>query len=85
MVANGYGYTLFNVRPRSDVALDGRKVVRVRLAGTHRPMIVGSATLKALEQTQLVRAFATHCESFVSDSYISGMVAPQYEARPASG
>ena len=85
MVANGYGYTLFNVRPRSDVALDGRKVVRVRLAGTHRPMIVGSATLKALEQTQLVRAFATHCESFVSDSYISGMVAPQYEARPVSG
>jgi DNA-binding transcriptional LysR family regulator len=52
MVANGHGYSLFNVRPRSDYALDGRKVVRVRLAGDHRPMIVGSATLKGLAQTQ---------------------------------
>jgi DNA-binding transcriptional LysR family regulator len=81
MVANGHGYTLFNVRPRSDVALDGRKVVRVRLAGEHRPMTIGTATLKALDQTQLVRAFATHCQSFVSDSYIPGMEAPRFEAR----
>jgi hypothetical protein len=43
MVANGHGYSLFNVRPRSDYALDGRKVVRVRLAGDHRPIIEGSA------------------------------------------
>jgi len=83
MVANGYGYTLFNVRPRSEFALDGRKVVRVRLAGDHRPMVVGSATLKVLVQTQLVRAFEAHCQAFVSDSYISGMVAPSFEARPA--
>jgi len=82
MVANGYGYTLFNVRPRSDYALDGRKVVRVRLSGDHRPMVVGSATLKNLAQSQLVRAFEKHCQAFVSDSYISGMVAPSYDARP---
>ncbi len=81
MVANGYGYTLFNVRPRSDYALDGRKVMRVRLAGDHRPMVVGSATLKALTQTKLVRAFGSHCQAFVSDSYIPGMVAPNYAAR----
>lgn len=85
MVANGHGYTLFNVRPRSDLALDGRKVVRVRLAGEHRPMTIGTATLKALEQTQLVRAFATHCQSFISDSYIPGMEAPRFEARATGG
>ena len=85
MVANGHGYTLFNVRPRSDVALDGRKLVRVRLAGEHRPMTIGSAALKALDQTQLVRAFATHCQSFISDSYIPGMEAPQFEARATRG
>lgn len=33
MVANGYGYTLANVRPRPDVALDGRRIARLRLAG----------------------------------------------------
>lgn len=81
MVANGHGYALFNVRPRSDLAMDGRKVVRVRLAGDHRPMVVGSATLGSLPQSGLVRAFEAHCQASVSDSYISGMVAPQFEAR----
>lgn len=79
MVANGYGYTLFNVRPKSEYALDGRRLVRVRLSGDHRPMIIGIAILKALSTSQLVRAFQAHCRSFISDSYISGMVAPQFD------
>ena len=79
MVANGYGYSIFNVRPRSNHALDGRKLVRVRLAGTHRPMTIGTATLKQLRQSRLVEAFETHCRSFISESYIPGMVAPALE------
>jgi hypothetical protein len=81
MVANGYGYSIFNVRPRSEFALDGRKVVRVRLSGDHRPMVIGCATLKLLAQSQsrLVKAFQAHCRAFVSDSYIPGMVAPKFE------
>ena len=31
MVANGYGYTLANVRPRAETALDGRRLVRLAL------------------------------------------------------
>jgi DNA-binding transcriptional LysR family regulator len=85
MVANGHGYSLFNVRPRSDYALDGRNVVRVPLAGDHRPMVVGCATLKGLARTQLVRAFDSQCQAFISDSYISGMVAPKHDARGARG
>ncbi len=34
MVANGYGYTLANVRPKSQVAMDGRPVTRVPLSGS---------------------------------------------------
>ncbi len=79
MVANGYGYSIFNVRPRSNHALDGRKIVRVRLAGTHRPMIIGTATLKQLRPSRLVEAFEAHCRSFISESYIPGMVAPALE------
>jgi DNA-binding transcriptional LysR family regulator len=79
MVANGYGYSIFNVRPRSNHALDGRKLIRVRLAGTHRPMIIGTATLKRLRQSRLVEAFETHCRSFISESYIPGMVARALE------
>jgi DNA-binding transcriptional LysR family regulator len=77
MVANGYGYTLANVTPRSDLALDGRRVVRVRLAGDHRPMKIGLVTLRQLRKSLLLTAFINHARSFISDSYIPGMVAPR--------
>ena len=76
MVANGYGYTLANVTPRSDLALDGRRVVRVRLSGDHRPMTIGLATLRQLKKSRLLNAFASHARSFISAAYIPGMVAP---------
>lgn len=81
MVANGYGYTLANVRPRSDLALDGRRVVRVRLSGDHRPMVIGLATLSQLKKSRLLEAFENHCRSFISDAYIPGMVAPAIDRR----
>ena len=81
MVANGYGYTLANVRPRSDLALDGRRVVRVRLSGDHRPMVIGIATLGGLRKSRLLQAFESHCRAFVSDAYIPGMVAPAIDRR----
>ncbi|NVK35063.1 MAG: LysR family transcriptional regulator [Rhodobacteraceae bacterium] len=76
MVANGYGYTLANVTPRSDMALDGRKVVRVPLKGEHRPMTIGCATLKAMRKSNLLNAFSSHTQTVISDAYIPGMVAP---------
>jgi DNA-binding transcriptional LysR family regulator len=76
MAANGYGYTLANVRPRANVALDGRRLVTLRLAGRHRPMTVGMATLRRLNPSRLVAAFETHCRAMVSDASIPGMLAP---------
>jgi DNA-binding transcriptional LysR family regulator len=81
MVANGYGYTLANVRPRCEVALDGRRVVRVRLSGEHKPMTIGVLTLKQARKYRLVEFFQQHCRRFVSDAYIPGMVAPAMERR----
>lgn len=77
MVANGYGYSLLNVRPRSEHALDGRRLIRVPLTGDLRPMKIGVATLKQLAQSRLVEAFENHCKTFISDFYIPGMVAPK--------
>jgi DNA-binding transcriptional LysR family regulator len=79
MVANGYGYTLANVRPRSETSLDGRRIVRLRLEGDHRPMRIGIARLAAIARTRLVEAFEGHCRSFISDGYIPGMVAPNQD------
>jgi DNA-binding transcriptional LysR family regulator len=73
MVANGLGYTLANVRPRADVALDGRRVHRVALAGDSPPLRIGIATLKELKKTRLVEAFERHCEELISETYIPGM------------
>jgi DNA-binding transcriptional LysR family regulator len=80
MVANGYGYTILNARPRSDYALDGRRLVRVRLDGEHRPMVIGTATLRLSVQPRLIGAFEEHCRASISDTYIPGMVAPRLES-----
>lgn len=79
MVANGYGYTLANVRPRSEMSLDGRRLVRLNLKGKHRPMRIGIARLGSLAPTRLLSAFEAHCRSFISDGYIPGMVPPQMD------
>lgn len=76
MVANGYGYALANVRPRSDRALDGRQVVRVPLAGTHRPMTIGLAALAEPRRPRLLEAFAAHCRAAITQRAIPGMEAP---------
>jgi DNA-binding transcriptional LysR family regulator len=76
MVANGYGYTLANVTPRSGYALDGRKVLRIRLSGDHRPMTIGLLTLRQMRDYRLRGAFLAHARSFISEHYIPGMVAP---------
>lgn len=80
MVANGMGYTLGNVRPRIDLALDGRRVFRVPLSGDAPPLRIGVASLKQMKKTRLVDAFAAHCRELISDAYIPGM-APQSATR----
>jgi DNA-binding transcriptional LysR family regulator len=75
MVANGLGYALANVRPRADVALDGRRLYRVPLGGDPPPLRIGIATLKELKKTRLVEAFERHCGELISESYIPGMAA----------
>ena len=78
MVANGIGYALFNVRPKSNQSLDGKRMVRVRLAGTHRPMLLGLATYKPVKQSRLTSVFMARCRSYISDQYIPGMSAASF-------
>ncbi|SIT16457.1 DNA-binding transcriptional regulator, LysR family [Insolitispirillum peregrinum] len=81
MVANGHGYGLANVRPKADLALDGRRLVRVPLAGSLRPMRICVATLGNLRPSRLAQAFENHCKTFISDGYIPGMVPPRMDTR----
>lgn len=77
MVANGYGYALFNARPKANVALDGRRLYRVPLAGEHPPAVIGLATLRQLAKSRLVEAFEKHCRELILEGRIPGMEAPE--------
>ena len=74
MVANGYGYTISNVRPRSSITLDGHELVAVTLAGNHKPMRIGVATLLQERKPMLLEAFESHCREMISERSIPGMV-----------
>lgn len=76
LVANGLGYALFNVRPRCDVALDGRRLCSVAIAGDPPPLRIGLATLNQLRKTRVAEAFEQHCRDLISESCIPGMVPP---------
>ena len=73
MVGNGFGYTLVNARPVVDRSLDGREIVAVPLAGEHRPMRLGLASLAGSREPRVVAEFRSHCVAMVTDQGIPGM------------
>ncbi|MCP5080114.1 MAG: LysR family transcriptional regulator [Alphaproteobacteria bacterium] len=73
MVANGYGYTLANVRPRNLTTLDGRTLKQIPLEGEHRPMKIGIATLAQERKPRLLQAFEEHCRAMITNGGVPGM------------
>lgn len=73
MVANNLGYTILNVRPKNNYSLDGKRLVRLRIAGEHRPMHIGLATAKNAALNIVAQAFISRCRVFISNQYIPGM------------
>ena len=73
MVANGYGFAIANVRSKSALASDGRELVSIALAGRHKPMRLGVATLAQARKPKILLAFEAHCRELISDREIPGM------------
>jgi DNA-binding transcriptional LysR family regulator len=73
LVANGFGYSLLNVRPALDRSLDGLPLAIVPLRGDHRPMQLGLGTLAGARQPKAVGAFIEHCRASISNDAIPGM------------
>ncbi len=57
LVGNGFGYSLVNLLPASDVALDGSEVAYVPLRTTLKPIGVGIVTRQDDSPPQSVRSF----------------------------
>lgn len=73
MVGNDIGYTILNVRQKTNVSSDGKKLKMVRISGDVRPMKIGIATPKNAQLTNVCQAFISRCQSFISNQYIPGM------------
>lgn len=76
MVANGYGYALFNARPKNESALDGKKLQVVPLKGPYRPMSLGLASLKQSGRPRALVEFEEHCRARINQRAIPGLVMP---------
>ncbi|HUS52813.1 MAG TPA: LysR substrate-binding domain-containing protein [Thermohalobaculum sp.] len=73
MVANGFGYSLANMRPSSVAAPDGERLRTVPLGGGHRPLMLGLATVRMRFRPRILEAFEEHCRAAITDSDIPGM------------
>ncbi|GLT11632.1 LysR family transcriptional regulator [Sulfitobacter porphyrae] len=65
LVANGFGYSIINVRPQSDLAPDGKHIRFIPLSGGQRPMKLGILATGGANHTQLLSAFVSHAQSWI--------------------
>ena len=77
MVANGFGYSIANIRLGSDRAPDGRRLVFVPLKGDIRPMLIGLLLPRSGTRRLTVTAFVDHCRTAVTDAALPGLHGPQ--------
>jgi DNA-binding transcriptional LysR family regulator len=73
MVANGFGFTLVNVRPLSDHSADGKRIIYRPLSGGPRALRMGLARPEGLHRTRVVEAFEAHCRALITQDSIPGL------------
>ncbi|MBX9456871.1 MAG: LysR family transcriptional regulator [Rhizobium sp.] len=61
MVANRFGYSIANIRPIPDHALDGGRLISVPLSGNLRPMHMGLISMRDASPALTVRRFVDVC------------------------
>lgn len=76
LVANGFGFSVANLRPHSDVAPDGRALRFIPLEGEHRPMRLGFVIPQGARSVLSVDAFITHASQSISKWGYPGLPVP---------
>lgn len=61
MVANRFGYSIANIRPVPEYALDGGRLISVPLTGNLRPMRMGIIAMRDASHALTVRRFIDFC------------------------
>lgn len=73
LVANGFGYSFANIRPKTDRAPDGSKLRFIPLMDKVRPMYLGMVSAEGAGSVLTVKAFMDHCRAKISNAHIPGM------------
>lgn len=76
LVANGFGYSIANVRSQDDRSPDGKPLRFVPLAGQPRPMRVGVLTAADAQSVNVIHAFSEHCRDAHAEGRLPGLNAP---------
>jgi len=63
LVANGFGYSIANIRPFDDLSPDGRRLRFVPLEGPVNAMELGLIMAPSARNSAVVEAFARHCRA----------------------
>jgi len=62
LVANGFGYSIANIRPLNDLSPDGKPLKFISMHGSVRPMHMGLLMPTDAERANVIRAFVGHCK-----------------------
>lgn len=66
LVANGFGFSVANIRPHSDLSPDGRALCFIPLEGTPRPLRLGFIVPEGARNVLSVDAFINHASQTIS-------------------
>ena len=77
LVANGFGFSLFNMQPKTKLAPDGGQLAFVRLTDSIRPLTLGLATKQIEYRSRIVDAFFNHMKELVETNRFPGIVLPK--------
>ena len=73
MVANGFGYSIANIRPATVTAPDGRPLHFVPLRGP-APLALGLVLAEGARAALTIRAFLEHCQAGITEATLPGLV-----------
>jgi len=73
LVANGFGYSVANIRPESDLSADGKRLRFVPLTGPIRPLHLGLLLAEGALNSCTIRAFVEHARREITNVRAPGL------------
>jgi DNA-binding transcriptional LysR family regulator len=71
LVGHGFGYSIINIKPLTDISADGKRLRFVPLSGNVKPMRMGLLFAPGAESSLTVKAFADHCAALLKPEILT--------------